>query len=123
MRRWIGRWIIGVSTIHTIFALAVFPDVWLGILSSGVINTVGNDPVIGAPVWFLFWGLLLYVIGFVIDAIEKRNISPLPISLGWGLLFITIIGVVLMPISGIWLLFPPSLAVIIRNYRGMKVIT
>jgi hypothetical protein len=115
MKRWIGRWIIGTSTIHTVFAFAVYSEIWLKIIHNGVFNTVKGDPAIGAPVLFLLWGLLFYAFGFTIDALEKRGITPLPKSLGWGLLLNAIIAVVLIPVSGFWLLFPPAVAVIISN--------
>ena len=117
MKRWIGRWIIGTSTIHTIFAFVVYPEIWLKIINNGVFNTVKGDSEIGAPVLFLLWGLLFYTFGFTIDTLEKRETTPLPKSLGWGLLLNAIVAVVLIPISGFWLLFPPAATVIISN-RG-----
>lgn len=111
MKRWIGRWIIGVATIHTIFAVIVFNETWKNILNKGVFNSVGDDPVIGAPVWFLLWGFLCYVLGFLTDELEKRDVM-LPKSFGWGLLTSTIFGLVLMPMSGLWLLLLPSVSVI-----------
>jgi len=118
MKRWIGRWIIGTSTIHTIFAFVVYVEIWLKIIAEGVFNSVGEDAEIGAPVLFLLWGLLFYVLGFTIDALEKRGIAPLPKSLGWGLLLNGIVAVVLMPASGFWLLFPPAIAVILGNRKN-----
>ncbi|MCP4353786.1 MAG: molecular chaperone GroEL [Desulfobacterales bacterium] len=117
MKRWVGRWIIGTSTLHTIFALVVYSEIWLKILNHGVLNTVKDDSRIGAPVNFLLWGLLYFVFGFTIDALEKRGIVPLPKSMGWGLLLNAIIAVVLIPISGYWLLFPPAIAVIISKEK------
>ncbi|MBT3315030.1 MAG: molecular chaperone GroEL [Anaerolineae bacterium] len=116
-KRWIGRWMIGTATIHTVFAFVVYAEVWIKIISAGIFDTVGVDPKIGAPALFLLWGLLYYVLGFTIDALEKKEFTPLPKSLGWGLLFNGIIAVVLMPESGFWLLFPPAIAVIRSNRR------
>ena len=112
MKRWIGRWIIGTSIIHTLFALVVFWDIWTQIVANGIFDTVKNSFEIGAPVFFLLWGLLYFVFGLVINALEKKEIIPLPRSLGWGLLINAIVAVVLIPQSGFWLLFPPAIAVI-----------
>ncbi len=114
-KRWIGRWMIGTATIHTIFAFAVYAEIWSKIISAGVFDTVGVDPELGAPVLFLLWGLLYYVLGFTIDALEKKAFVPLPKSLGWGLLLNGIIAIVLMPESGFWLLFPPAITLIKSN--------
>ncbi len=115
-KRWIGHWLIGTATIHTVFALVVYAEIWSKIISAGVWNTVGTDPEIGAAVLFLLWGLLYYVLGFTVDGLEKREINPLPSSLGWGLLLNGIVAIVLIPESGFWLLFPPAIA-IIRSKR------
>jgi hypothetical protein len=53
MKCWIGRWIIGTSTIHTIFALVVYSEIWQKIINNSVYNTVKNDVEMGAPVLFL----------------------------------------------------------------------
>lgn len=53
MKRWIGRWIIGTSTLHTVFAFVVYSGIWLKIIHNGVFNTVKGNSEIGAPVLFL----------------------------------------------------------------------
>jgi len=114
MKRWIGRWVIAVSLIHTIFAFAVFGQVMLSIVERGVFNAVGTDPMTAAVVWFVLFGALLFVYGLTVDGIEKSSSTPLPKSIGWGLLALGIAGVVLMPASGFWLVFPPAIAVLKR---------
>ena len=51
MKHWIGRWLIGVSAIHTVFAVAVFGDVLASIARRGVFNAVGTDPVRNRLLW------------------------------------------------------------------------
>ena len=114
MKRWIGRWIIATSIIHTAFALFVFWDIWVQIVANGIFDTVKENSEVGAPVFFLLWGLLYFVFGLVIDALEKKQIA-LPMSLGWGLLMNAIVAVVLIPQSGFWLLFPPSIFAIMSK--------
>lgn len=119
MKRWIGRWIIGTSTLHTIFAFIKFPETWANIITDGVFNSVGENAEIAAPVFFLLWGLLFYVFGFTIDALEKKAI-PLPNPLGWGLFLNGVVAVILIPASGFWLLFPPAIAISQRNRKITK---
>jgi len=50
---WIGRWLIGVSLLHTVFAGVVFQPVLRDVLQRGLFNTVGRDAQVGAVVWFV----------------------------------------------------------------------
>jgi hypothetical protein len=114
MKQWIGRWLIVVAAIHTIFAMAVFGDVLLGIFKRGVFNTVGTDARTAGVVWFVLFGAMLFVGGLAVSALEKASM-PIPKSIGWGLFFICVAGVVLMPASGFWLAFPPAIALLTRQ--------
>lgn len=117
MKHWIGRWLIGVSVIHTLFAIVVFRDVLSSLIRRGVFNTVGSDPMTGAVVWFVLFGVALFVCGLAISALEKASSDPLPRSLGWSLLTLVALGVVLMPASGFWLAIPPAVAILLRRAR------
>lgn len=118
MKNWIGRWLIGVSIIHTLFALAVFHRVLAAIVRRGVFDTVGNDPMVGAVVWFVLFGLALFIVGLAVSSLERASSGVLPKSLGWSLLALAVLGVVLMPASGFWLAFPPAIAVLLRKPRA-----
>lgn len=115
MKRWIGRWLMGVSIVHTLFALVVFGNVLSSVVQRGVFNTVGTDPMVGAVVWFVFFGAVLFICGLAVSELERPSAGPLPKSLGWSLLALATLGVVLMPASGLWLVFPPAIAVLARK--------
>lgn len=100
MKHWIGRWLIGVSIIHTLFAVVVFGKVLLSVVQRGVFNTVGTDPMVGAVVWFVLFGAALFICGLVVSTLERSSPSPLPKSLGWSLLALATLGAILMPASG-----------------------
>lgn len=100
MKHWIGKWIIVVSIIHTIFACVIFPEVISQIFLDGVFDSVGADPLKGAVVWFLLFGFALFTLGLAIDIIEEISDGDIPSSIGFSLLFIILLGVVLMPVSG-----------------------
>lgn len=117
-KRWIGRWIIGVSVLHTLFALVLFGPVFRAMLGSGMWNSVGQVPMRAAAAWFLLSGGFMLVCGLAVDAVEcDDGASPLRAT-GWTLLIVTLICIVLMPVSGAWLLLPPSIAMILRGKRG-----
>lgn len=119
MKHWIGRWLVGVSVIHTLFAFVVFGNVMLAIAQRGVINTVGTDPMVAAVVWFVLFGFVLFICGLAISALERALDGVLPSSIGWSLLALSALGVALMPASGFWLAFPPAVAIIARKHRSV----
>lgn len=117
MNIWIGRWLIAVAVVHTAFAIVVFKDVLLAVLQRGVFNSVGSDPMTAAVVWFVLFGIALFICGIAVHALE-RSAAPVPKSLAWSLLAMTLLGVVLMPSSGFWLAFPPAIALLLRRQHG-----
>jgi hypothetical protein len=116
MKHWIGRWLIALAIIHTVFAVVVFGNVLASIIQRGVFNTVGKDPTTGAVVWFVLFGVALFICGLAVSALERSN-SSLPRSLGWSLMALIALGVVLMPASGFWLAIPPAIAIFVRKPR------
>ncbi|MEQ1511022.1 MAG: DUF6463 family protein [Sphingopyxis sp.] len=116
-KRWIGRWIIAVSALHTLFGVLAFAPVLRAMLNAGLWNSVGADPVRGAVAWFLLAGGFMLVGGLAVDACERSNEDCPFAGIGWGLLIVTAIAILLMPISGAWLLLPPALAMILRGGR------
>jgi hypothetical protein len=113
MQPWKGLWLVAVSVIHTVFALVVFPKILISIIERGVFNSVGADPMIGAVVWFVLFGVVLFICGLSIFELEKARPGPLPRSLGWSLLALVLLGGVLMPVSGFWLALPPAISILL----------
>jgi Family of unknown function (DUF6463) len=114
MKHWIGRWLCVVAIIHVFIAVVVHRRILFLILERGVFNTVTSDPVIGAFVWSVFFGAVAFIGGIVVNALEKSS-NVLPKSLGWSLLTLSIVGVVLVPVSGFWLIFPPAMSILLRK--------
>ncbi len=102
---WVGYWIVAVSVIHTIFAFVVFKQGFLDLFTNGLFDAVSNDPYLGAVTWFTFAGFFLLCLGLAIVELEKQGIA-IPISLFGLLVFCTLFGVILMPVSGFWLIIP-----------------
>ena len=115
MKQWVGRWLIGVSALHTVFAVAVFGEVLASIYKRGVYNTVGGDARTAAVAWFVLFGVLMFICGLAIATLEKSSSRPLPKSIGWSMLALGVAGVTLMPVSGFWLVFPPAIAVLFKK--------
>lgn len=118
MKRWIGPWLIGVSVLHTLFAIVVFHRPYSALIDRGFVNAVGSDPMTGAVVWFFLFGIALFLCGVAVYALERASV-PTPKLLGWGLLVLAVLGVTLMPASGFWLVLPPAIAIVLRKQHGL----
>ena len=110
-RAWAGPWLMGVAAVHTAFAAVVFAQPLQTLFERGVWNSVGQDPMLGAVVWFVLFGLVLALLGGAVSALERagaQGLAPLR-RLGAGLLAMVLLGIVLMPASGFWLALVPAL--------------
>ncbi|MDQ3755045.1 MAG: DUF6463 family protein [Acidobacteriota bacterium] len=108
MKRWIGRSIVLIGLLHTVFGLIGFRNTLAALIGEGIINTVNGQPDREMAFWFICCGFLMIVFGALIDWCESKEIK-LPPAIGWGLLTISIIGVMFMPDSGFWLFIIPSI--------------
>jgi hypothetical protein len=106
MRRWIGRWILGVGVVHNLVGIYFFLPTLRDIAAAGVWNSIDMDPMRNLAFWFLFSGFMIMLVGYVVDWIEKIAEGALPTPLGWSLLALLLMGIVTMPASGFWLLIP-----------------
>jgi len=100
-----------------------FIGVWFGyepladIVRSGWINTVNPEkPERMAVFWFLFSGFAMTLLGESLRGIERKR--PVPGRFGWALLALGIIGGLMMPVSGFWLLLPLGWLILHRARRA-----
>jgi hypothetical protein len=114
VKHWIGRWLMCTALIHTVVATFQYSSVIASVADRGVFNTVAGDPVTGAVVWSLLFGAVAMIGGLAVTSLEKCQ-AWLPQSLGWCLLALAVTGAVLVPISGFWLLFVPSAAILLKK--------
>lgn len=116
MRAWIGKSILLIAAIHTIFGFIVFRPIIADLFTNGVFNTVNGQLDRESVFWFIMSGLSWFLLGGLVNHFEKFGLD-LPGFFGWGLLVMTLLGIVVMPISGFWLLFVPSLGAISGTRR------
>lgn len=109
MKNWIGKWVIFVAVGHTVVASMFFGASYRKLLADGLYNSVRSEKA-GLAVWFALFGIILFIVGMLISSIEKQGLQVSK-SIGAALLLVTILGVVLMPVSGFWLMFPAIFAI------------
>lgn len=115
MKRWIGRWLVAVSIGHVVLAIVVFRTVLAPVVERGLVRAIGADPLTQLAVWFVLFGIVLFICGLSINALEQASSNRVPKLIGWCLLALGALGAALMPVSGFWLVFPPAIAVLVRK--------
>ena len=114
MKNWRGYWLMAVAFIHTVFALVMFADDYRSLYDNGIFNSITS--VQGhAAVWFFLFGQVLFIIGLLVRHYERVAGNTIPLSISLNLLLLTIIGVVLMPDSGFWLVFPVVISMLLTK--------
>jgi hypothetical protein len=116
VKRWLGRWLLGVGIIHTGFGLIVFWREVGSLWRSGLWDALAGYQERELGFWFIVSGWLMILAGGLLDTLEAHG-AALPFWFGWALLALVVVGVVLMPVSGFWLLLPPTLGVLRRTSR------
>ncbi len=108
MTRWytrVGPLMIATGIVHTIFGVAVgwaaLADIW----RDGVFNAVEPHRDRESWFWFLMTGWSWMIAGALAKGLERRE-EGLPPWFAGNLLALGIVGVILVPVSGLWLFFP-----------------
>jgi hypothetical protein len=121
MLRISGYWLIATSILHVLINGWLFAKPLMDIVYDGWFNTVAPNPL--APFYDredAFWCLMitpfLLIIGRLCCWAQVKGIV-LPSFLGWILLLTAVVGVTLEPISGFWLIIPPSLLMLVDLQR------
>jgi hypothetical protein len=115
-RAWIGHWLMAVAILHTLFALVVFRATYGHLWQLGLFNTVGRDPMSAAAVWFLLFGVPLAALAHAVHALERASGQHATLRrLGAATLAMSVLGIVLMPASGFWLVLPAAVALLFKR--------
>lgn len=116
MQRWIGRWLVTVGALHTLLGLFVFAAPLRAFVGAGPLNVLGGgEPLRSVAFWFLFGGVFICLVGYLIDWAERTPGAVLPRPVGWTLLATAVVGVAVAPVSGFWLAFPPAVGLLARS--------
>lgn len=108
IKRQSGLFLGLTGCLHIVIGFIIFWNPLNEIVSAGVFNAVGHDYPRAAAVWFQFSGLFMVFGALLMGWVVKTKGLELPKSVGWCLLAISVIGVILMPVSGFWLAMPQA---------------
>ncbi|NDJ77949.1 MAG: hypothetical protein GYB65_16995, partial [Chloroflexi bacterium] len=93
--------------LHCVVGLFFYAKPLGEIARAGFFNAADKTPARDGAFWFMFTGAMLLLLGEVVRWTHKRT-GTLPASLGWGFLALSVVGALMMPVSGFWLVIPVS---------------
>lgn len=97
---WMMEW---TSYLHNVVGLILFWKPLSEMVRAGVWNSIDHSFDRRAAFWFLFCGVLLWIIGRMMHWITKEKGIAIPRFVGWHLLIWSVVGIIILPISGFWL--------------------
>jgi hypothetical protein len=118
-----GKLLVSIGVVHTLFGITFGAGVagplagrnlFAEVVAGGVVGTIDSDPWRGLVFWFLFFGFMAMLLGQLMHRMERAG-HELPRELGWLLGALTVVGIVLMPASGFWLVLPVALRMLRRR--------
>ncbi len=114
MKFWIGKALVFIGGIHIAYGIYHFHSELLAFMRSGFWNAAVKETDGPLAFWFIAIGFLAVLLGFFTDWVEKK-IGTLPPFLGRTLLIYSVVGVIHLPISGIWLILLTSVFAILKS--------
>ena len=115
-RAWIGKWVAAVGILHFAAGFLIYSKAWRTISERGLVASIKDHDPTATAFWFAAAAPLLILFGGLIDWAERRG-DQLPRWLGWGMLTLVALLILPMPLTGAWLLVPPTLALLLRRGR------
>lgn len=97
---WMLEW---TAYIHTAIGLLLFWKPVSELVLAGVWNGIGSAIDRSNAFWFLFFGVLMWVIARMLRWLTNEQGIPIPRFVGWQMLVLSVIGGICMPVSGFWL--------------------
>lgn len=117
MKAWkyAGHFLIATGIIHNAIGFIMGWPTLTSIARDGFVNTINTEMDRNAIFWFLFTGFLLMIMGGLYQDRIKESNQPLPAKQGYYLLILSVIGAIMMPVSGFWIVIPQALIIILAK--------
>jgi uncharacterized membrane protein len=119
MWKYSGQYLFLTGILHTIVAIIFGYNAFVETAQQGVINVIGGNIHLEYSFWFLFCGIVIILFGKLLHVYIKQTQQPAPKFLGYSLLVISIIGCILIPLSGFWLFIPQALIILTSPRKQM----
>jgi hypothetical protein len=129
MNRLSGRLLMVTAVGHALVGVVLFRQSLAAILADGLVNAIQPPFYAAEPhfdriaaFWFLLFSPVLFLLGQITNrAVERKDSSILGL-VGWNLLGIGLVGSVVLPVSGNWVLIALA-AIVLRAASDVKTVT
>jgi hypothetical protein len=112
-----GIILLATGFLHTIVALLLWKDEFSGMINDGFINSIGENKMHELAFWFLVCGIFTIFLGHLLHYYIKKTQKPAPLFLGYYLLAFSILGCLIAPVSGFWLILAQALIIILAKRK------
>ena len=120
-----GKIIIAIGVIHTVLTpfvyskqFSIFAERFFFKINGGFTEPQINYETFAA-FWCLYFGLILFPLGALLDIVEKRNITP-PSGFILTYLIVILIGVYMIPCGGMTIFMLPHAVYMLIKYGNNK---
>ncbi len=125
--RWTGPLLMGTAVLHNVVGIFFLREPLLAIMRDGIVNAISPNQMQPnfdreAAFWFLLVGVLLFILGQLAQWVQQKT-DALPDALGWWLLGLALVGVVMMPVSGFWLILPQAAYILYVNRAARRALS
>jgi hypothetical protein len=114
MRRLSGPLLMATGVLDLLYVLVFHSRQLAAIAQDGFFDAVELDPAQfdrETAFWHMMFGVMFVVLGALVHWTQAQT-GTLPAFVGWALLALGMAGVILMPLSGFWLLFPQAVLIL-----------
>jgi hypothetical protein len=121
-----GIFLMATGILHTVVGIVLCRDYLWKIIKKGLFNALwisweaGFDTSLNFAFWFIVCGIIIIILGQTLHYYIKKERKPAPAFLAYWFLGLSIIGCIIIPVSGLWLFIPQALIIIIANISRKK---
>lgn len=120
MNRLLGPVLMVTGIGHSLLGLVLFREPIASILGEGIANTIRHGQYArAAAFWFLLFGPICFLLGQLVKHAIEHGDRWLLTVVAWNLVAIGVVGALIMPVSGFWILI--AIAPLVFRARGLEV--
>ncbi len=123
MRRLAGPLLMATGVLDLLYVLVFHFRQLAAIAGAGFVGAVELDPSQldrEVAFWHLTFGAMVAILGGLVHWTQSRT-GTLPAFLGWSLLALGLLGAVLVPVSGFWLVLAQAVMMLVVARREATV--